>query len=151
MIKTATAAAILLLSVTPSAAEQDAANKSRTMLVHWECHAYAQQIGDMDRAKRHFDAGLRDGHIFFDAALADLVSDEQANSIVPVLVLGSLGGPNKDFMLGRQYEVITDYARDKYTRKADFGPERLEHDTDPELLRMKAKNKYDESNCDLLQ
>lgn len=144
---------MMLLSIPYSSVAQETSSnaiKSQTLVAHWSCMVYSNYTEDKESAELHFEAGLSDGKLFVADARNGTLTQHELLSSAPYLVVSLLQGPSDDFVLGRLFEGIRDYAYEKVARKAETGHDSLHFETDPELLRIKSQNIYRSSNCQLL-
>jgi hypothetical protein len=153
MLKHVAAAALILAAAIPAYAQ--ATNKlspekealllkARKAWSAFECSAVAAQIPDPAQQARLFTYGLEEGRAFLKAAQENKFSRADASQIVPIGFLMVMEGPSHDFMLGRLWENTVDNALKDITKSKDG----LRLDDD--IIRIKAKTKFNEDNCMLM-
>ncbi len=72
----------------------------------WEafvCHHLARDANETKESRRLFDVAMREGKIFIESARKGLIKREDANKVVPMVVLWSLNKESADFILGTLY------------------------------------------------
>jgi hypothetical protein len=130
----------VIIASTTHAAEADA-KKAMIMLTHWQCYTWASMHDNTAAVERHFVAGLEAGNVFMDAAIAGMITPEEARANVPVMVSLTMQGPTKDFILGRLFESIQGDAYDEITAENEIGLplNPADYITDDELIDVKAR------------
>jgi hypothetical protein len=143
--------ATLLASSALSSPED--AKQGRYALSAWQCFAYASNAGKKEEVERLFNVGLEAAKKFLDAARANKISREDANSNTPMIVLWSSQGPTVDFAAGRIFEAVSTDTLDKMAKTGVDGVllPTEKWITDKELLKSIGETKYEQSNCDLIK
>lgn len=138
----------LLLGCSPNAAAERS-SKELALLGQeaWSaftCSVLAGYAEDETEPERLFQHGLQAGREFFEAAMAEKISEEDLSTSTPMIVLSSGQGPSVDFILGRVFQSAVDYVSEEiYRAENDVYP-------DKELAAMRANRRYRESNCTLI-
>lgn len=141
-----------LLASSALASPEDA-KQGRYALSAWQCFAYASEAGRKDEMERLFNIGFDAAKKFLEAARANIISREDANSKTPMIVLWSSQGPTVDFAAGRIFEAVSTDTHDKMAKTgADGMPLPMEKwITDKELLKSIGETKYRQSNCEMIK
>lgn len=119
----------------------------------FECAAIAmsaEQDGDL---KRLFGVGHRDGLEFIEAAQAHKDQQREIMDKVPLIMVWELEGPSPDFMLGRVWKATTEYVDDEINGRDSWNHQVKDPKApqlDKELLKLTAKNRFREHNCELI-
>jgi hypothetical protein len=147
--------AVTLLSWSPALAqttEVEKARLARTMWSAFQCATYAELSKDQKEQERLFLIGVKAGRDFLEALKNGQISRETASNEVPIGVIGLLGGPSPDFIVGRVFENAT---RDAYDQIVSMeNGLLLEHPKwvmDEELRKTKAESFYQSRNCILVK
>ena len=108
------AAAFLFEPATAFADEESVrlARQGKLAFVAFSCAALARHMGDDTKAKTAFNVGVESAREFVEAFRSNRVLDSDFRSEVPLLVMGSLRGPSTDFIVGRIFQVSSDYQGD---------------------------------------
>ena len=132
--------------------DNDRPNLGRVMWSAFACAAYAELSGDEREQKRLFDIGYNAGTTFL-ASIKNQTIPETERPETPVGVLLRLAGPSNDFMIGRIFESAMADAFDDVVKEDNNGLPLLNPTdwADGELKVTRAKNKYQSSNCALIQ
>ncbi|EJC75754.1 hypothetical protein Rleg10DRAFT_5607 [Rhizobium leguminosarum bv. trifolii WSM2012] len=134
-------------------ASPEEAKQGRYALSAWQCFTYASNAGRKDEMERLFNIGFDTVKKFLEAARANKISREDANSNTPMIVLLSSQGPTVDFAAGRIFEAVSADTYDKMAKSGEDGvPLPTEKwITDEGLLKSISETKYQQSNCDLIK
>ncbi len=156
MIKLLVSAIVLALtSQLLLAKESDAQPKANTARLMWSafsCATFAEMSGDKKEQERLFELGYKAGKSFVDGVRTKTISEAEIKE-APVGVLWHMGGPTTDFVIGRIFEAATNDAFDEVVKEDSAGlpitdPSKWAND---ELKTIRAKNKYQSSNCTLVR
>lgn len=156
MIKQGLFAIVLVLATQTLLAEGSGAdNKPNPALVMWSaftCATYAEISGNRQEQQRLFEVGYDAGRTFVDGFINKTITETVAND-APLGVLMLLSGPTTDFIIGRIFESATEDAYDEVVKEKSaelpiFDPSKW---ADNDLKTINAKNKYQSSNCALIQ
>lgn len=129
-----------------------AAEPNRGLLVWsaFQCSTFAELAGNVSESERLFLLGYEVGK----ELLNDLQNGKATESEIRKIPVGInlvLGGPSIDFIIGRIYSQALNDAYDSVV-KTDLTGTLLTDPTkwaDNELKRIRAKNKFTNSNCEL--
>ncbi|MGO7318462.1 hypothetical protein ACCS95_32865 [Rhizobium ruizarguesonis] len=129
------------------------AKQGQFALSAWQCFAYASNAGKIEEVERLFNVRFESAKKLLEAARANKISSEDANSNTPIIVLWSSQGPTVDFAAGRIFEAVSKDTFDKMAKTgADGMPLPAEKwITDKELLTSIGDRRYHEANCDLIK
>lgn len=145
--------AIILLTSAPMArADVEDAKAARVMWSAFMCSVYAEMKGDAAEQARLFQVGYDAGQRFMKAVQAGTITDEEAQSNVPIGVGFLMGGPSADFIIGRIFESAAGDAYDDVV-KEDASGMPLPMDqwvNDSELKSAIAANRYLKGNCEIM-
>jgi hypothetical protein len=132
--------------------QDDRPNLGLVMWSSFSCATYAELSSDEKEQKRLFTVGYSRGKQFV-AAIENKTVSEKEISRAPLSVLQRLQGPSIDFMIGRIFEGATEDAFDKVVKEDNNGLPILDPRdwADGELKVARARNKYQTSNCALIQ
>lgn len=154
MIKRLISTVVLVLtSQTLLAADSNTKpNTARLMWSAFSCATFAELSGDRKEQERLFELGYKAGKIFVDGVRTKTISEAEVKE-APVGVLWHMGGPTTDFVVGRIFEAATDDAYDKVVKEDNAGLPIIDPSkwADDELKTIRAKNKYQGSNCTLVR
>ncbi len=130
-------------------------NHGRIVYVAWECSVYARMAEKTESQEKLFNLGLASGRTFIEQVETKQIDEEYVRKNVPIGTTMTLfgGGPTADFLLGRLYENVSTYAYDKTVKEDNTGVslEVSKWIMDANLRKLKASNKYMDSNCELIQ
>jgi len=123
------------------------------LLVAFQCSQYAALSGNAKEQERLFLLGYATGKRFVDAARNQKISPQDLKEKVPLSVLQLMEGPTTDFMVGRIFEYAATDAFDSIAKRDPSGVLLSVEKwmLDKEVLKIKAENKYRESNCSLIK
>ena len=143
--------AVQVLLVEAASAENKP-NLARVMWSAFSCAAYAEMSGDKHEQERLFNVGYSAGKAFVDGVKNKTITEAETKE-APIGVLMLMGGPSTDFIIGRIFEGATADAYDKVVKEDSaglpiFDPSKW---ADDNLKIIRAKNKYQSSNCVLIQ
>jgi hypothetical protein len=156
VIKQGLSAVFLVLATQTLLAEGSSAdNKPNLALVMWSafsCATYAEISGNKPEQERLFEVGYNAGRTFVDGFKNKTITETEAKD-APLGVLMLLSGPTTDFIIGRIFESATEDAYDKVVKENSAGLPILDPSkwADSDLKINSAKNKYQSSNCALIQ
>lgn len=128
---------------------------AKTALFMWsafECATYAEMSGDSREQERLFMLGFHAGRAFVEAIKNKSITENEARK-APIGVLLTMAGPTTDFSVGRLYEYVMHDAFDDVVKEDERGlpiSDPLDW-ADDELKVLKAKSKYQDSNCALIR
>lgn len=101
---------------------------------------FAEVAGEKDMQAKLFEIGLRAGRKFLAAVDAKKISQDDANSTVPTVVLLTAQGPTHDFILGRIWEIASQDAYDQFKVKDGvMGKEEMKMIAQRELRKANAE------------
>lgn len=128
------------------------ANIARVMWSAFSCATFAGLSGNNKEQERLFELGYKSGKTFVDGVKNKTITETEAKE-APVGVLWHMGGPTTDFIIGRIFEAASDDAYDEVVKTDGAGLRILDPSkwADDELKVMKARNKYQASNCTLVR
>ncbi|MET4686264.1 hypothetical protein [Sinorhizobium fredii] len=148
-------AAVSFLAVATDNAVADAqkARLGMVMSIAFECGTYADMAGDKERMQALYKHGIETGRKFVKALRANEITPQELREHVPVGVTLRLGGDSDDIMIGRILEGAIENAYDKVVKQDSSGMplESSKWVNDDSLRKTIAQNKYQLSNCDLVQ
>jgi len=110
----------------------------------FECSYLASKLNKPNEQERLFLFGFDMGKSFLIAAEQRKFTREEASKIVPTGFLLVMQGPSHDFVLGRLWESITEYASKELFRKLEG-----QIYTD-ERIKFLAETEYANQNCELI-
>lgn len=145
--------AILLVSMLGIChAQEKHPNRGLLMWAAFSCATFAELSGNSGEQERLFKLGYKIGR--------ELLSDIDAKKIdqrefenLPVGVKFRLAGPTTEFIMGRIFEGAQEDAFDKVVKEDDHGgilTDPLKW-ADGELKVLRARNKFQKSNCGVLR
>lgn len=138
------------------AGAEEAISKAKLASVTYaafQCGMYANISENYEESERLFQLGISTGRDFVEAALNKEITPEQFKKEVPIGVSLVLQGPTVDFIIGRVYQSITNDAYEGLYKMDDSGlpiPQN-EWNTDGNLIKIRAANKFQSKNCKLLR
>ena len=143
---------ILLFATSAARADVEDAKAARVMWSAFMCSVYAEMKGDADEQMRLFQVGYDAGQRFMKAAQAGTITEEEAQSNVPIGVGLLMGGPSADFIIGRIFESAAGDAYDDVVKKDDSGMQLPMEKwiNDNELKSAIAANRYVKGNCEIM-
>ena len=156
MVKQGLSAVFLVLAAqTPLAEGASADNKPNLARVMWSafsCATYAEMSGNKREQERLFEVGYNAGRTFVDGVKNKMIPETEAKD-APIGVLMVMSGPTTDFIIGRIFEAATEDAYDKVVKEDSAGLPILDPSkwADDKLKVIRAKNKYQSSNCTLIR
>jgi hypothetical protein len=108
--------------------------------------------GNEKEYERLFELGYRAGTVFLDGVRTKTISEAEIKE-APVGVLWHMTGPTTDFMIGRIFEAATNDAFDQVVKEDSAGVPIFDPSkwADDELRTIRAKNKFQSSNCTLVR
>jgi len=117
------------------------------MWIAFEAVHYAATSKQSDLANQLFKSGCESGKSFLNALRGESIRDEDLQAELPVgIKMLLLDGPNlsDDFVLGRVYEYLQNYAEEELRKGLE------EHSADSELRASWAEKKLSKMNLDLI-
>ena len=108
-------AAAFLFGPTTAFADEESwrlARQGKLAFVAFSCATLARHMGDDTKAKTAFNVGVESAREFVEAIRSNRVLGSDLRSQVPLLVMRSLRGPSTDFIVGRIFQVSSDYQDD---------------------------------------
>lgn len=116
------------------------------------CSKYAEMYGNRSEYKRLFELGYHVGMKFINDIKNKKIPDSEAER-TPIGVLLGLSGPSTDFSIGRIFESSANSAFDEIVKEDSRGlpiynPTQW---ADDKLRIIRAKNKFNTSNCALIK
>jgi hypothetical protein len=145
--------ALVLLAVAPHArADVEDAKAARVMWSAFQCSIYAELARDPEEQQRLFNVGYEAGKRFMAAVQAGTITEEEAQTNVPLAVGFLIGGPTADFIIGRVFESAAGDAYDDVVKEEASGlPLKMEDwVNDNELKKSIAANRYLRANCEIM-
>lgn len=142
----------MLLSNTSAQQQIDQTNRGRLLWSAFACATYAELSGKMEEQQRLFEIGYTVGKAFLTDIDNQTISESELQN-APVGVLGTLGGPTIEFILGRIFALVQSDSYDSVVKEDSrgmpiFNPADW---ADEELEVVRAQTKYRDSNCELIQ
>ena len=127
-------------------------NLGRVMWSAFSCAAYAEMSGNIKEQERLFEVAFTTGRKFVDGVKNKTITEIEAKN-APIGVLMRMSGPSTDFVIGRIFEAATEDAFDKVVKEDSTGSPIFDPTkwADDELKVIRAKNKYQNANCALIQ
>jgi len=156
VVKQALFAIFLVLAIQTLMVEAASAeNKPNIAHVMWSafsCAAYAEMSGNKQEQERLFKIGYDAGRAFVDGVKNKTITEAETKG-APIGVLMLMGGPTTDFIIGRIFESATADAYDKVVKEDSAGLPIIDSSewADDKLRVIRAKNKYQSSNCALIR
>lgn len=154
MLRRALALATLLLSGLAPASAIEPVEQGQLMWSAFTCSVYGSLAGDQASQVRLFEAGLKAGRLFYEAALSGAITTEDMRTKLPFAVTMRMGGPSIDFRVGVLYAAAEEYAYDSVVKTGPDGM--MQHDpgkwlTDDASKRISAQMRFQQGNCLLLK
>ena len=149
---------IVLLTSTSFLSGLNAKADDNLSLVTWsafECQMYAHLAENTPESERLFQLGYNSGKEFMRQVFSGELSNDYLRSNAPMGITMLLrdGGPSEEFILGRIYETVTQYAYENAVKKDKTGvtlpPDKWR--MDKELQQFYSANIYSDKNCELLK
>jgi hypothetical protein len=80
------------------------------------------------------------------------VTKEEITTTVPIGITGLVGGPSTDFIVGRFFESVTNYAVDRVMKQDASGNQLAAGKwiTDPDLKKIISQTRFNSGNCSLV-
>lgn len=156
MAKQGLSAVFLVLAIQTllfgNASAENKPNLARVMWSAFSCAAYAEMSGNKQEQERLFKVGYDAGRAFVDGVKNKTISEAETKD-APIGVLMLMGGPTTDFIIGRIFEGATADAYDKVVKEDRAGFPIIDPSkwADDKLKVIRAKNKYQSSNCTLIR
>lgn len=127
-------------------------NLARVMWSAFSCATYAEMSGNKHDQARLFEVGYKAGRTFVDGVRNKTIPDTEAKD-APIGVLMLMSGPTTDFVIGRIFEAAMGDAYDEVVKEDSAGLPILDPSkwADGKLKVIRAKNKYQSSNCTLIR
>jgi hypothetical protein len=139
----------LLLLPIGAKAEENHINRPRLTWSAFECSTYASLAGKDIESQRLFELGVQTGRSFLEAVQnGTLPASEREGAPVGVLFVLQFQGPSNDFVLGRIFDAVQDYAFDRVTKRDGLEIDPAKWVTDEKLKAMIAGTKYTHGNCE---
>lgn len=144
-----------MLFVSSTHTAQEASKQPNLGQLTWaafSCATWAEWSGNSAEQKRLFSIGYASG-----ARLVERVKDgtltEAERKGLPIGIRGLFGGPSVDFVVGRMFEHVSEYAFDKVVKESNDGAPILDPSkwADDELRNLRAADKFRSSNCALIK
>jgi hypothetical protein len=135
-----------------SASEDTKPNLGRVMWSAFSCGIYAEMSGNISEQERLFEVGITAGRNFVDGIRNKTITDTEVRK-APIGVLMRMNGPSTDFIIGRIFEAAAEDAFDRVAKEdsRDFPIYDPTKWADDELKVIRAKKKYQNSKCILIQ
>ena len=99
---------------------------------------------DEKQTERLFELGLSSGRQFIESVRAGKVTREDISAEVPIGLVMLLQGPSTDFILGRIFESVQEYALKEVVKSKDGVNEKP-------VQAVIASNMFRAANCSLLR
>lgn len=127
-------------------------NLARVMWSAFSCAAYAEISGNKQEQERLFKVGFDTGRTFVGGVKNKTITETEAKD-APIGVLMLMSGPTTDFIIGRIFEAATENSYDKVVKEDSAGLPIIDPSewADDKLKVIRAKNKYQSSNCTLIR
>jgi hypothetical protein len=108
--------------------------------------------GNSTEQKRLFSIGYASGVRLVERVRNGTMAEAERQEL-PVGILLLLGGPSVDFVVGRIFEHVNEYALDKVVKEDNDGVPLFDPSkwADDELRNVRARNKFGSSNCALIK
>jgi hypothetical protein len=125
---------------------------ARVMWSAFSCATYAEMSGNMQEQERLFKLGYDAGRAFVDGVKNKTITEAETKG-APIGVLMLMGGPTTDFIIGRIFEGAAADAYDKVVKEDSAGLPIIDPSkwADEKLKVIRAKNRYQSSNCALIR
>ena len=149
VMRTATIIATLfcLSASSAGATEQSSKELASLGLTTWsafECTSWASVMKDEKQTELLFELGLSSGRQFIESVRAGKVTREDISAEVPIGLVMLLQGPSTDFILGRIFESVQEYALKEVVKSKDGVNEKP-------VQAVIASNMFRAANCSLLR
>jgi hypothetical protein len=142
---------IILLFITVAQANESEINRGLLAWSAFQCATFAELSENIEEQERLFKLGFKTSRALLNDIQNEKISPKEKEKI-PVGILFVLAGPSVDFVVGRIYSAAVDDAYESVVKKDSNGLIQLDPTkwANGELRKIKAANKFRDSNCGLL-
>ncbi len=144
---------VTALSIAVAQAAESELNRGRLAWSAFQCSVFAELSVNAEEQERLFVLGYETSQsLLNDSETMSAAEVEREKETIPVFMLLVLGGPSIDFIVGRIFSAAQERAFNSVVKTDSSGLVQIDPNkwADGELKKIRAENKYRESNCALL-